>query len=421
LISDNNFKFILLKAGQGSCFFYAVKIEIIQSVIGKPIRNCDFILFLLLLFCNTMIMNLLRVYMRQAILLILPIILVGLTPSFSQVRNDTAIVYFTKDISPEGVMKIFGFVRSNVKGKVGIKVHFGEDGNTYFVPASMVEPLCKELNATLIETNVAYSGRRNTTATHIELAHDHGFTFAPIDILDDGGTLSLPIVGGKHFKTALIGKNFENYETIIYFTHFKGHGRSGFGGCIKNVSMGMATPDGKRDMHFDDFPKSDNKQCVGCGACVRECPANAITLNPLSIDKEKCIGCGKCISTCPFGAITKPDDEEQTLRFLEGLVEYAKPVIEHTNSLYFNIIINVSPSCDCMRNPKKPFVPDIGILVSTDIVAIEAAAHDLVDQAHQCDDAFLKANSVSGKRQIEYAAELGLGTKNYKLVNIDEK
>lgn len=341
--------------------------------------------------------------------------------SYSQAKKEKSIVYFTKDISPAGVMKIFEYVRGNVKGNVGIKVHFGEDGNSYFLPATMVEPLCKELNATLIETNVAYKGRRSVTDTHIELAHDHGFTFAPIDILDEGGTLDLTIDGGTHFKTAMIGKNSEKYETIIYFTHFKGHGSAGFGGCIKNVSMGMATPDGKRLMHFNDFPETNNDKCVGCGACVRDCPAGAISLNPLTIDKEKCIGCGKCISTCHFGAITNPDDAEQTKRFLEGLVEYAKPVIELKNSIYFNIIINVSASCDCSSNPKKPFVDDIGILVSTDIVAIEAAAHDLVDKAHKCDDAFLKENSLSGKHQIEYADQLGMGNKNYKLICIDKK
>ena len=159
-----------------------------------------------------------------------------------EVAPDESKVYFTKDISPEGVMKIFKYVEENVKGKVGIKVHFGEDGNSYYVPATMVEPLCKAINGTLIETNVAYTGRRAETETHIQLAKDHGFTFAPIDILDEGGTWKMPIDGGNRFDTAYIGKNLENYETIVYFTHFKGHGRSGFGGCIKNASMGMALP-----------------------------------------------------------------------------------------------------------------------------------------------------------------------------------
>lgn len=361
-----------------------------------------------------------RIKKSNLILLLLLTLPFFINKSYSQTDNDSSVVYFTKDISPESVMKIFGYVKDSVRGKVGIKVHFGEDGNTYYVPATMVEPLCKALDATLLETNVAYRGRRHETATHIELAHDHGFSFAPIDILDDGGTLSLPIDSGTHFKTALIGKNLEKYETVIYFTHFKGHGRAGFGGCIKNASMGMAIIEGKRSMHFNDFPKAINKNCTGCGTCVNDCPANAITLDPLTVDKSKCIGCGKCITSCHYGAITKPDDEEQTKRFLEGLVEYAKPVTELKNSIYFNIIINVSPSCDCASNPKKPFVPNIGILASTDIVAIEAAAHDLVDKAHNCDDAFLKVNAVSGKHQIDYAEKMGMGNKNYILIDIDK-
>jgi len=336
--------------------------------------------------------------------------------------NDAVPVYFTSDISPDGVMKLFEYIKDNVQGDhIGIKVHFGEDGNEYFVPATMVEPLCKVLNATLVETNTAYKGRRAQTNTHIELARDHGFTFAPIDILDEGGTLELPVEGGKHFQTALLGKNVENYSTIVYFTHFKGHGSAGFGGCIKNASMGMATPIGKRLMHKNDFPQCKPKNCNNCGLCVKDCPKDAIDLEPLAINLNKCNGCGKCITTCPRGAIVRPADDEKTKIFLEKLVEYAKPAVEKVNSVYFNIIMTVSPSCDCASNPKEPFISDIGILASADIVAIEVAAHDLVDKAHQCDDAFLKVNSVSGKHQIDYAEQLGMGTKKYKLIDIDKK
>jgi len=331
-------------------------------------------------------------------------------------------VYFTSNISPEGVMNLFEHIKTSVQGDhIGIKVHFGEDGNTYFVPATMVEPLCKALHATLVETNVAYGGRRAQTETHIELARDHGFTFAPIDILDAEGMVELPVEGGKHFQTALLGKNLVNYSTIIYFTHFKGHGGSGFGGCIKNASMGMATPTGKRLMHKKDFPQCKPKNCNSCGLCLKDCPENAISLTPLAINLNDCSGCGMCITACPRRAIVRPDDNEKTKIFLEKLVEYAKPAINAVNSLYFNIIMTVSPSCDCASNPKEPFISDIGILASTDIVAIEAAAHDLVDKAHQCDDAFLKVNSVSGKHQIDYAEQLSMGSKKYKLINIDKK
>ncbi|MDY0014873.1 MAG: DUF362 domain-containing protein [Bacteroidales bacterium] len=335
-------------------------------------------------------------------------------------QTDSATVYFTRDISPEGVMKLFAYIQDNVNGKVGIKVHFGEEGNQYFVPASMVEKLCLSLDATLIETNVAYTGKRRTTESHIQLAREHGFTFAPIDILDEGGTLELDVVGGRNFKKARIGKNIDKYETIIYFSHFKGHGSAGFGGCIKNASMGMATPEGKKAMHFNDYPATDTAKCIKCAACVSQCPANAISLNPVMIDRNKCIACGKCVSVCPAKAIVNADNLERKQLFLERLVEYAKTTTAYKNSLYINIIINVSPDCDCSRNPKKPFISDIGILASTDIVAIEAAAHDLVDQAHSCDDAFLKENSVSGKHQINYAESMRMGTKKYRLISIDK-
>jgi hypothetical protein len=187
--------------------------------------------------------------------------------------------------------------------------------------------------------------------------------------------------------------------------------------------MGMATPRGKRIMHSSDFPEVVASKCTGCSACSYDCPVNAITItdNGPVIDREKCIGCGKCISTCTFDAIQPASDSLQTERFLEGLVEYAKAATQNRNNIYFNVVINLSPTCDCGGHPEAPFCGNIGILASTDIVAIEAAAHDLVDKATDSDDAFLKVNSVSGKHQIEYAEKLGMGNKKYNLINIDKK
>jgi uncharacterized protein len=167
-------------------------------------------------------------------------------------------------------------VKDSIRGNVSIIVHFGEDGNEYFVPATMVEPLCNYLKATLIDPNVACKWHCSKTDTHIRLARDHGFTFAPIDILDEGGTLVIPMDSGVRFK---------------------------------NVSMGMATPQGKILMHSNNFTVTDSTKCTRCGDCIKDCPANAI----LTIDKEKCIGCGKCITTYTNDAINAPDNGENAM------------------------------------------------------------------------------------------------------------
>lgn len=348
--------------------------------------------------------------------------IVALPARAQRPAGDTASkVYFTKNVSPESVVKLFERLKEHAKGRVGVKVHFGEDGNEYYIPPRLIEPLCKQLKGTLVETNVAYKGRRRQTETHIELAREHGFTFAPIDILDSAGTLELPVKGGKIYKTARIGKNLENYDSIVYFTHFKGHSSAGFGGSIKNASMGMGTPEGKRDMHSRDYPQPIDEECIKCGDCVKECPVDAITIEPLTIDREKCIGCGKCIGVCPSRAIVRPENIRQKQLFMERLAEYAKAANDFRPSIYLNFLINITRNCDCHSNPGKPFTADIGILASTDIVAIDKASLDLVNKAHNCDDAFLKESNVSGNHQLDYAETMGMGTKSYQLIDIDKK
>jgi uncharacterized Fe-S center protein len=343
-------------------------------------------------------------------------------PEKKDISAKKSKVFFTKDISSAGVIKIYDYIKENVNGKVGIKVHFGEEGNSNYLKPDLIKGLTLKLNASLVETNVLYVGKRRYTASHVQLAKDHGFDFATIDIMDSEGDKELVAKDCKNYKVVKVGKHIDNYDSFIIFSHFKGHGLSGFGGAIKNVSMGFASVSGKMAMHASAVPTTNNSKCTKCGLCLSQCPVGAISLNPLRIDTAKCIGCGKCIGECQFRAINVPWSSTEQGVFLERLVEYAKTIIEYkSNIVYINVLANISKDCDCSARAGKPFISDIGILASTDIVAIEKASHDMVDKAHNCKDAFLKENSVSGKNQIEYAWKLGMGNKEYILINIDKK
>ncbi|MGC9362683.1 MAG: DUF362 domain-containing protein [Candidatus Syntrophosphaera sp.] len=334
------------------------------------------------------------------------------------VASDAARVYFTSRITPQAVRDIYSRLDGLPEGKIAIKVHFGEQGNRNFLPASLIEGLCGDLGATLVETNVLYGGPRGRTDSHIALARRHGFDFAPIDILDSEGNLAYGC-DLRHFSKVYTGSHFEDYDGYLIFSHFKGHGMSGFGGAIKNISMGLASKEGKRFLHQGNHPVYDPGKCISCSLCVYACPEGAITIDPVDIDQLKCTACGKCIATCPEGVFQAPPRGQDD--FLERLVEYVKVLTEKKPMLYINVLANISSACDCFSNAPRPFLPDIGILASHDIVALEKASHDLVDEAHNCDDAFLKEISVSGKRQIEYAHELGMGSLDYVLIDFDEE
>ncbi len=328
-------------------------------------------------------------------------------------------VYFTKDISADGVMKVYQHFADKIEGKVGIKVHFGEEGNKNFLSPHLLKKLAEELDANLIETNVLYISKRRYTESHIELAKSHGFDFAPIDILDDEGEIEIP-VNLKHYRTVKTGSHLDNYETLIIFTHAKGHMMSGMGGAIKNVSMGLASIAGKMAMHASSIPKYKPSACTSCGLCVPECPGNAISIDPLIIDMDKCIGCGKCIGVCPTHAFSVPWGSTGIDVFQERIAEYAKGITNYKkNIIYINVLANISKSCDCDSWAPKPFMDDIGILASTDIVAIDNASYDLIDKEHKCEDTFQKHVSVSGRKHINYAQKIGLGNMEYELIELD--
>jgi uncharacterized Fe-S center protein len=331
--------------------------------------------------------------------------------------NDSSIVYFTKEITAQSLLKIYQAMGVDLSGKIGVKVHFGEEGNQNFLSAELYRQIIKAINGTFVETNVLYVSKRRYTDSHIELAKNHGFNYAPINILDALGDSIIPYQT-KHFKEIKTGKDFFSFDNYLVISHFKGHGSAGFGGAIKNISMGMASIAGKMALHANDIPTTDDKKCIKCGICVKECPVNAITLNPLKIDKTKCIGCAKCIGECPTRAFGIPWASTEQNEFLEKLVEYAMVLIKQRKMIYINVLANISKSCDCSKHAPKPFVRDIGILASTDIVAIEQASHDLIDQEMACDDAFVKVGNPSGKKQIEYAFQLKMGNIKYKIVNL---
>lgn len=328
-------------------------------------------------------------------------------------------VYFTRNISVEGVEDIFQYIKESVNGSTAVKLHFGEEGNETFLDPKLIKGLVQKLDATLVETNVLYVGKRRYTESHIKLAKEHGFDFAPLDILDSKGEKVIP-VNTNHYQEIKVGKHMDNYNSFVIYSHFKGHGMAGFGGAIKNVSMGLAAISGKMAMHASTIPTYSPSRCISCRICIPECPANAISIDPLVIDADKCIGCGTCIGICPQQCFGVPWNSTDRNVFMERLCEYAKGITENYNLVYINVLANITPSCDCYGGRMRPFMDDVGILASTDIVAIEQASIDLIDTAHNCEDTFLQESRVSGNHQINYAAQIGMGNRNYELIDIDQ-
>lgn len=303
--------------------------------------------------------------------------------------------------------------------EVPIKVHFGEKGNKTFIPAKCYEETIsylkeKGVSPSYIETNVLYRGSRTTTEIHIGTAKSHGFTQIPIIIADgDIGTEYDEIeINKEYIKKCRIGKGYGKFKQFIVMSHFKGHIAAGFGGALKQLAMGFAARGGKLEQHSGISPVVDAKECTSCGICINKCDFGAIKKSDVAvIDESKCIGCAGCIAVCPKGAI---ENTWGGSHFLEKLSEYAYGASKDKDIIYVNFLYNITKECDCMGIHMKPIVSNIGILAGKDPVALDTACLDLV-QKNSGEKLFEK-----GRKSLQHAEKIGLGTMEYQLIEISK-
>ena len=298
---------------------------------------------------------------------------------YEERTGNESVVYFTRDLSAEGLRRIFNRVNKKLSGKVGIKLHTGEKNGPNIIPRPWVESLIKNdlPDATILETNTYYEGDRYTTAQHRETLKVNGWTFCPVDIMDEEGTTDLPVKGGKWFQQMSMGKNILNYDSLFVLTHFKGHAKGGFGGSNKNIGIGCADGRiGKKAIHTT--PGSDDMWDIS--------------------------------------------DEE----LMERMTESAKAVTDHFGEkiTFVNVLRNMSVSCDCEGTAAAPVVtPNIGIVASTDILAADQASVDLVYALKEEDhkDLVERIETRHGLRQLTYMKELKMGNDRYQLIDIDHE
>jgi uncharacterized Fe-S center protein len=317
------------------------------------------------------------------------------------------------------------------KDLVAIKTHFGERGSTAFVPSFMLRQIVSDVKKAggrpfLTDAGTLYVGSRSNAYEHLITAEMHGFTLsttgAPVIIADGltGHDFEEVEVAGKHVDVAKIASAVVHADAFLAVSHFTGHEVTGFGAALKNVGMGLGSRGGKQQMHSGIKPKVSEDQCTGCGKCLRWCPAKAISLadKKAVIDQETCLGCGECTVMCVEGAIAIRWMTDLSVA-QEKIAEYACAVLKDKEGKrgFINFLTNMSPACDCWDFSDAPFAPDIGVLASTDIVAIEQASVDLVNRDGQ--DLIKKLYpTVAWETPIAHAASLGLGSRAYELITI---
>ena len=296
---------------------------------------------------------------------------------YEQRSGEEAVVYFTRDLSAEGLVKAYKKVNGGIEGKVGIKLHTGEQNGPNIIPSAWVKSFMQEVlpDASIIETNTYYEGDRYTTEQHRKTLEVNGWTFCPVDIMDEEDTVTLPVEGGKWFDKMSVGSHLPNYNSMVALTHFKGHTMGGFGGSNKNIGIGCA--DGRIGKAWIHTVEGSEDQW--------------------SISEEE---------------------------FMERMTESTKATIDHFGShvAYVNVMRNMSVSCDCEGLAAEPVVtPNVGILSSTDILAIDQACIDIIYAmtAEEHHDLVERIETRHGLRQLSYMKELGMGYDRYRLIDLD--
>ena len=294
---------------------------------------------------------------------------------------EKAKVYFTKEITPESVIKMYETLGINLPGKVAVKLHSGEQGNQNYIRPEFVKAMVEHVNGTVVECNTAYGGARNTTEKHKKLIEDHGWTkYFDVDLMDaEEPDMKLDIPNGKVLKENFVGKNLQNYDSMLVLSHFKGHPMGGYGGALKQLSIGCASSEGKSWIHSAGQSKDQ---------------------------------------------YTIWENLPEQDKFLESMADAASSVVKHFdgNIAFINVMCNLSVDCDCCAVAEDPCMKDIGILASLDPIAIDQACIDLVYNSKDPGrDHFVeRVERQHGIHTIEAAAELGFGTREYELVDIDK-
>lgn len=291
-------------------------------------------------------------------------------------------VWFTKDISSNGLLKIYEAMGADLDGKVGVKISTGEPGGHHFLDPKLIEPLVTKLHGTIIECCTAYGGKRQDPKDHWKAIEDHGFKkIAPCDIMDEFGEMEIPVHGGFHLEKDIVGDHLKNYDSILMLSHFKGHAMGGFGGALKNMSIGIASTNGKLYIH--SAGRTTNQQDT-------------------------------------WDHLPKQDD------FLESMADACRGVVDYVgreNICYISVAnhLSVDCDCDCDSNPEKPEMGDLGIFASFDPVALDKACYDAVKNSEDPGKAALieRMDSRHAIRTVEAAEEHGLGSMNYEIISID--